>query len=100
MLRLFAICLVSVFSSCQKDGGWMQPVPPDPIKLAIADSIQTFKLTPSASTEADRMQFRANHNDMQATGFYVAPNKHNYNNLKFKFRHSCTTSCYRYAVSG
>lgn len=74
MLRLFAICLVSVFSSCQKDGGWMQPVPPDPIKLAIADSIQTFKLTPSASTEADRMQFRANHNDMQATGFYVAPN--------------------------
>ncbi|ULT25397.1 hypothetical protein KUH03_42605 [Sphingobacterium sp. E70] len=42
--------------------------------LAIADSVQIFKITPSASTEVDRLQFRANHNDMQATGFYVAPN--------------------------
>lgn len=73
---VIAICFVSMLSSCKKDGGWMHPVPsdPDPVKLAIADSVQTFRVTPSASTEADRMQFRGNHNDMQATGFYVAPN--------------------------
>ncbi|MDF2517079.1 MAG: hypothetical protein K0R59_2375 [Sphingobacterium sp.] len=73
---VIAICFVGLFTSCKKDGGWMHPVPndPEPVKLAIADSVQTFKVMPSASTETDRLQFRANHNDMQATGFYAAPN--------------------------
>lgn len=73
---VIAFCFIAVFSSCKRDGGWMIPVPtdPQPLELAIADSVQTFKITPSASTEVDRLQFRANHNDMQATGFYVAPN--------------------------
>ncbi|WP_104381548.1 M60 family metallopeptidase [Sphingobacterium sp. HMA12] len=71
-----ALCLITVFSSCKREGSWMDPVSrdPAPMDLAVADSIQIFKITPSASTEVDRMQFRANHNDMQATGFYVAPN--------------------------
>ena len=73
---LIAMALFVLFSSCRKDGGWMLPGTPKVpvIKLAIADSTQTYHITPSASTESDRMQFQGTHNEMQATGFYVAPN--------------------------
>ncbi|WP_346086894.1 M60 family metallopeptidase [Sphingobacterium ginsenosidimutans] len=73
---VIALCCIAVFSSCKKDAGRMVSALADlqSPALAIADSVQIFKITPSASTEVDRLQFRANHNDMQATGFYVAPN--------------------------
>lgn len=43
-------------------------------ELALADKVQLFKQLPSAGKEADRMQHRRQHNEMQATGYYVAPN--------------------------
>lgn len=70
-----ALCLFSFLSSCKVSEEW-EPVisNPEPQGLAIADSVQLFKITPSAATVADRLQFRANHNDMQVTGYYAAPN--------------------------
>ncbi|MFD1769773.1 M60 family metallopeptidase [Sphingobacterium suaedae] len=73
---LLTCCLGGLLTSCEVNdgGGNMQPVPADPQKLAVADSVQHFNISPSAAAEADRLQFRGNHNDMQATGYYVAPN--------------------------
>lgn len=73
---LIAMALVATFSSCKQDLVSMEPVPlnQNTASLAVADSVQTFKVIPSASIETDRLQFRAAHNEMQATGFYVAPN--------------------------
>lgn len=73
---LIAMALVATFSSCKQDLVSMEPVPlnQNTASLAVADSVQTFKVISSASIETDRLQFRAAHNEMQATGFYVAPN--------------------------
>lgn len=69
------MCFISLLSSCKVTEDNLNPVPqPETTELAVADSIQRFLVTPSASAVADRLQFRANHNDMQATGYYAAPN--------------------------
>lgn len=72
---VIAICFATLFASCKKDGGWMNPILANqqPVQLAVADSVQIFKITPSASTESNRM-LNSTHNEMQATGFYAAPN--------------------------
>ena len=76
VFSLLAIFVIAMMSSCRKDGSLMYAILDGSgvEALAIADSVQLFKVTPSAATETDRLQFRANHNDMQMTGFYVAPN--------------------------
>lgn len=76
MFYLIALSLLSALTSCEKGMNTMQAVTQKVQleTLAVADSVQIFKVTPSASTETDRMQFRANHNEMQTTGFYAAPN--------------------------
>ncbi|WDF68833.1 M60 family metallopeptidase [Sphingobacterium oryzagri] len=77
--NIFYLLVASVlvgFSSCEKAVTSIEAASSAAIEqtLAIADSVQTFSVTPSATTETDRMRFRGNHNEMQATGFYAAPN--------------------------
>ncbi|NQD71060.1 hypothetical protein HP439_10050 [Sphingobacterium shayense] len=85
-IYLLAMCLCGTISSCEigegGDGG-LTPVDPETTELAIADTLQLFHVTPSASAEADRMQLRANHNDMQVTGFYTEPNSTITINVKY-----------------
>ncbi|MDF2850485.1 MAG: hypothetical protein K0S31_1170 [Sphingobacterium multivorum] len=76
VFSLITILVIAMSISCRKDGSLMYTLPNDTgaESLAIADSVQLFNVSPSAAMEADRLQFRANHNEMQMTGFYVAPN--------------------------
>ncbi|CCH02079.1 Protein FAM115A [Fibrella aestuarina BUZ 2] len=74
LLRIsLALSIGSGLYSCTQLGFMDHRVIPG-VGLAVADQVQRFKLTPSASAVADRLQFRGTHNDMQATGYYVAPN--------------------------
>jgi len=58
VFSLITILVIAMSISCRKDGSLMYTLPNDTgaESLAIADSVQLFKVSPSAATEVDRLQ--------------------------------------------